>query len=113
MNTPRPVRGVLQAVTPEQLAVETQIAALPECCAKCRFFCVVQDAKSGSPVVTICRRYPPVITLVAMPMPQRGVLAGPGQPMMFANEPLWSQVQASDWCGEFASRPTPVNSHSS
>lgn len=83
-------------------------ATLPELpgvarCFTCKFFLSLPK-NSGS----ICRRYPPIVTLLAVPAPQPpGVIPRRGEPvqMTFVNQPLWSPVGPGDWCGEYVRNP--------
>lgn len=75
-------------------------AELPaECCAKCRFFFPL------APESMLCRRFPPVMTLLAMPanLP-RGVLPSAGQPapVVFINQSVYAATAPDMWCGEFS-----------
>lgn len=53
----------------------------------------------------LCRRHPPSLTLIAVPvMPRPGILLKGGEPqaMTFANNTGFPQVAPDVWCGEFA-----------
>lgn len=52
----------------------------------------------------LCRRFPPIVTLIAVPLPTAaGVLVKPGQPqpMTFTNQTVFPPVSAELSCGEF------------
>lgn len=110
MNPPNHERRrSLARLTAAEIAEQASRVLPAECCAKCRFFMTVAAPGPGTPDATICRRFPPVLTLLAVPAPLPiGMIPREGQPvpMTFANQNLFAAVAPGLWCGEFS--PAPV-----
>ena len=70
---------------------------MAETCAGCRFFLTVGNG-------AVCRRNPPTGQYMLVP-------GDGGRPMM-QFMPIWPQVRADQWCGEFRRGlmlPTPID----
>lgn len=84
------------------------IPAELECCQNCRSFHVILDEANNR--VPICRRYPPVLTIIAVPLPlPNGVLprAGQPQPMTFQTPCIQPPANPLGYCDEFKFGPPP------
>ncbi len=62
------------------------------------------DAPDGLEQRLLCRRFPPVLSMIMQPAPlPPGMIPKPGQPipMMPANHIGQPDTQAEGWCGEW------------
>ena len=81
----------------------TAVANLPvECCQHCRFS---WDLPNGA---KLCRRYPPTMTMLAVPVPlPAGYIPRKGEmpPVTFQNSNVYPQTVPDNWCGEWSPGP--------
>lgn len=93
---------------------------LAECCIKCRFWfhgaAQPIQGQNGQPggMVAPCRRYPPTVVVVAVPVGGNPRVIDPrtGAPQHAQIQqqpmPAMTVTPAVDWCGEFSAAPMPA-----